>query len=159
MVSVLAPSAVNRGFQPRSDQTKDYKIGICCFSTKNFGIWARFWNKIAFLWSINHQDDHFDKNVKYLEFSFFSWALFGRVSETLSYRGNQLVHYYLKLSAQSLQRKNCIKIVDHKNAILFQKRAQIPKFCIFWRYIIFSSNFDAVLFFERSTITSKKKLH
>ena len=35
MVSVLAPSVVNRGFQPRSDQTKDYKIGICCFSAKH----------------------------------------------------------------------------------------------------------------------------
>ena len=35
MVSVLAPSAVDRGFEPRSDQTKDYKIGICCFSAKH----------------------------------------------------------------------------------------------------------------------------
>ena len=31
MVSVLASSAVDRGFGPRSGQTKDYKIGICCF--------------------------------------------------------------------------------------------------------------------------------
>ena len=30
MVSMLASSAVDRGFEPRSDQ--DYKIGICCFS-------------------------------------------------------------------------------------------------------------------------------
>ena len=29
MVSVLASSVVGRGFEPRSDQTKDYKIGIC----------------------------------------------------------------------------------------------------------------------------------
>ena len=35
MVSVLASSAVDRGFEPRSGQTKDYKIGICCFSTKH----------------------------------------------------------------------------------------------------------------------------
>jgi hypothetical protein len=35
MVSVLASSAVDRGFQPRSGQTKDYKIGICCFSAKH----------------------------------------------------------------------------------------------------------------------------
>jgi hypothetical protein len=28
-------SAVYRGFEPRSGQTKDYKIGMCCFSTKN----------------------------------------------------------------------------------------------------------------------------
>ena len=32
MVSVLASSAVDRGFEPRSGQTKDSKIGICCFS-------------------------------------------------------------------------------------------------------------------------------
>ena len=32
MVSVLASSAVDRGFEPRLGQTKDYKIGICCFS-------------------------------------------------------------------------------------------------------------------------------
>jgi hypothetical protein len=35
MVSVLASSAVDSGFQPRSGQTKDYKIGICCFSAKH----------------------------------------------------------------------------------------------------------------------------
>jgi hypothetical protein len=28
MVSVLASSAVDHGFEPRSGQTKDYKIGI-----------------------------------------------------------------------------------------------------------------------------------
>jgi hypothetical protein len=35
MVSMLALSVVDRGFNPRSDQTKDYKIGICCFSAKH----------------------------------------------------------------------------------------------------------------------------
>ena len=35
MVSVLASSAVDRGFEPRSGQTKDYNIGICCFSAKH----------------------------------------------------------------------------------------------------------------------------
>ena len=34
MVSVLASSAIVCGFEPRSGQTKAYKIGICCFSTK-----------------------------------------------------------------------------------------------------------------------------
>ena len=34
MVSVLASSVVVRGFERRSGQTKDYKIGICCFSAK-----------------------------------------------------------------------------------------------------------------------------
>jgi membrane associated rhomboid family serine protease len=34
MVSVLAASAVNRGFETRSGKTKDYEICICGFSTK-----------------------------------------------------------------------------------------------------------------------------
>ena len=32
MVSVFTSNAVGRGFDLRSGQTKDYKIGICCFS-------------------------------------------------------------------------------------------------------------------------------
>ena len=35
MVSVLASSAVDRGFESHSGHTKDYKIGICCFSAKH----------------------------------------------------------------------------------------------------------------------------
>jgi hypothetical protein len=35
MVSVLASNAVDRGFEHGSCQTKDYKIGICCFSAKH----------------------------------------------------------------------------------------------------------------------------
>jgi hypothetical protein len=35
MDSVLASSVVDRGFEPRSGHTKDYKIGICCFSAKH----------------------------------------------------------------------------------------------------------------------------
>ena len=35
MVSVLASSAVDRGFESPSGQTKDNKIGICCFSAKH----------------------------------------------------------------------------------------------------------------------------
>ena len=35
MVSVLASSAIDCGYEPRSGQTKEYNIGVCCFSTKN----------------------------------------------------------------------------------------------------------------------------
>ena len=35
MVSMLASSAVDCGFEPWSGQTKEYKIGICCFSAKH----------------------------------------------------------------------------------------------------------------------------
>ena len=35
MVSVLALSAVDRGFEPRLGQIKDYEIGMCCFFAKH----------------------------------------------------------------------------------------------------------------------------
>jgi hypothetical protein len=35
MVSVLASSAVDRGFVLGSGQTKDWNIGMCCFSAKH----------------------------------------------------------------------------------------------------------------------------
>ena len=34
MVSVLSSSAVDRGLESQSGQTKNYKIGICCFSVR-----------------------------------------------------------------------------------------------------------------------------
>ena len=38
MVSILASRAVYRGFEPRSGQTKDYKINICLFSLKQVAL-------------------------------------------------------------------------------------------------------------------------
>ena len=35
MVGMLASSAIDRGFKPRSGQAKDFSIGICCFSAKH----------------------------------------------------------------------------------------------------------------------------
>ncbi len=35
MVSMLASSVVDRGFEPRLGQTKNCDIGICCFSAKH----------------------------------------------------------------------------------------------------------------------------
>ena len=38
MINVLASRVVCRGIQPRSDRTKDYKIGIYCFSAKHIAL-------------------------------------------------------------------------------------------------------------------------
>ena len=38
MVSVLASSVVDRRFEHRSDQTKDYRIDMCCFSAKHAAV-------------------------------------------------------------------------------------------------------------------------
>ena len=38
MVIVLASSVTDRELESRSGQTKDFKIGICCFSAKHAAI-------------------------------------------------------------------------------------------------------------------------
>ena len=38
MVSVLASRAVDRRFDPRLRQTKNYRIGMCCFSAKHVAL-------------------------------------------------------------------------------------------------------------------------
>ena len=35
MINMLTSSAVDYGFYPHSGQTKDYVVGICCFSAKH----------------------------------------------------------------------------------------------------------------------------
>jgi hypothetical protein len=52
MVSVLPSSAVDRGFEPQSGQTKDYTIGICCFSAKHVAL-----RRKAESWSVLNQDN------------------------------------------------------------------------------------------------------
>ena len=41
LISVLASSAVDRGFESRSGQSKDYKIGICCFPAKHAALMSK----------------------------------------------------------------------------------------------------------------------
>ena len=52
MVSVLSSSVVGRGLDPGLGQTKDIKIGICCFSAKH----AAFWSKSKD-WSAKNQNN------------------------------------------------------------------------------------------------------
>jgi hypothetical protein len=47
MVSVLASSEVDRGFEPRSVQTKDYKISICCFTAKHASLRSKSKDSLA----------------------------------------------------------------------------------------------------------------
>jgi hypothetical protein len=55
MVSVLASSAVDRGLEPRSDQTKDYKIGICCVSAKHAALRRKSKD-----WMVQNQNNVFE---------------------------------------------------------------------------------------------------
>jgi hypothetical protein len=47
IVSMLTSSAVDRGFEPRSGQTKDYEIGICCFSAKHVALQRKSKDSLA----------------------------------------------------------------------------------------------------------------
>ena len=52
MVSVLASSVIVGGFEPRSCQTRDYKIDISCFSAKNAALRRKTgWLGIRILWA------------------------------------------------------------------------------------------------------------
>ena len=69
MVSVFSSSAVDRGFEPRSPQTKDYKIGICCFSAKHTSLRRK--SKDWFVRNHNNVSEWSDMSTRGL---LFKWA-------------------------------------------------------------------------------------
>ena len=69
VVSVLASGAVDRGFEPRSGQTKDLNIGIGCFSAKHAAI--RITSKD---WLARNQDDMFEWGGMSISGLLFQWA-------------------------------------------------------------------------------------
>ena len=69
MVSVLALSAVAHEFQPWSGQTKDYKIGICCFSAKHAALRRK--NKD---WLAQNKDNVSEWGDMSIHWLLFQWA-------------------------------------------------------------------------------------
>jgi hypothetical protein len=65
MASVLALSAVDH----RSVQTKDYKIGICCFSAKHVALRRK--SKDWFAWNQNNVSEWSNMSTRRL---LFQWA-------------------------------------------------------------------------------------
>ena len=61
MVSVLVSSAVDRGFEPRSGQTKDYTIGISCFSAKHAALRRKSKDWLA--WNQNNVSEWSDMST------------------------------------------------------------------------------------------------
>ena len=60
-VSMLASSVVDRGFEPWSGQTKDYKIGICCFSARHAALRSKSKDWLA--WNKNNVSDWGDMSI------------------------------------------------------------------------------------------------
>ena len=69
MVSVLTSSAVDRGSEPQSGQTKDYKIGICYFSAKHAALSSK--SKYWFARNQNNVSEWSDMSTRGL---LFQWA-------------------------------------------------------------------------------------
>ena len=69
MVSVLASSAVDHRFELRSGQTKDYKIGICCFSARHAALKRKSKDWLA--WNQNNVSEWSDMSTREL---LFQWA-------------------------------------------------------------------------------------
>ena len=69
MVSVLASSAVDHGFKPWSGQTKDYKIGICCFSAKYAALRRKSKD-----WLARNQNNVSERSDIYTRGLLFQWA-------------------------------------------------------------------------------------
>jgi hypothetical protein len=68
MVSVFTSSVVDRGFEPRSGQTKDYKIGICCLSTKHAALRRKSKTVDWLAWNQNNVSERRDMSTHRLLF-------------------------------------------------------------------------------------------
>ena len=69
MVSVLASTAVDHGFEPRSGQTKDFEIGICCFSAKHTALRRKSKD-----WLARNRDNVFEWGDMCIHGLLFQWA-------------------------------------------------------------------------------------
>ena len=68
-VCVLASRVTDRGFEPRSDQTQDYKIAMCCFSAKHAALRRKNNN-----WLARNQDNVSEWDEISIRGLLFQWA-------------------------------------------------------------------------------------
>ena len=66
MVSMVASSAVDCGFEPRSNQTKDYGIEMCCFYTKYASLRRK--SKYWMAWKEDNVSEWGDMSIRGLVF-------------------------------------------------------------------------------------------
>ena len=108
MVSVLSSSAVDRGFEPRSGQTKHYKIGMCCFSAKHTVLGRKSNDWLA--WNQDNVSEWGDISINGL---LIKWASTLKILSVLvEYKANIII----------ISQKNC-------------SRHEIAENVLSWRYI------------------------
>ena len=69
MVSVFSSSAIDRMLESRSGQTKDYTIGICCFSAKHAALGSKSKD-----WLAHNQDNVSEWSNMSIHGLLFQWA-------------------------------------------------------------------------------------
>jgi hypothetical protein len=96
MVSVLASSVVDHGFKPWSGQTKDYKIGICCFSAKHAALRRKSKDWLA--WNQDNVSEWGDMSIhRHVDLVLrLSDGTSGKIrdSQTCRYDGQFYFHWY-----------------------------------------------------------------
>jgi hypothetical protein len=69
IISVLASTVIDRGFESRSGHIKDYKIDICCFSAKHATLKRKSKDWLA--WNQDNMSEWGDMCIRRL---LFQWA-------------------------------------------------------------------------------------
>ena len=98
MVSVLVSSVVDRGFEPRSGQTKDYKIGIFCFSAKHAALYCVLSNAVCLAEK---------QNTNFLAFGLTRFGLEPTIYGSQDEHANHVITDAVSFTVTS-QRKLCI---------------------------------------------------
>jgi hypothetical protein len=94
MVSVLTSSAVDRGFNSRSGQTKDYKIDICSFSAKHAALRRKSKD-----WLARNQDNVSEWGDMSIHKLLFQWASTVKIQlSILVYHKADLIIMSLKIN-------------------------------------------------------------
>ena len=123
MVSVLASSAVDRGIETWSGQTKDYNIGICCFSTKHTALRRK--RKNCFTQNQDNLSQLGDMSIRRL---LFQWT------STIKIQNYQNVSFFSSsMILMGFLRSVCIFYLHYSNKYTLPN---IKELC--WTIIIYS---------------------
>ena len=91
MVSVLASSAIDWGYELWSCQTKEYKIGICCFSAKNAALKRKSKDWLAR--NQNNVSEWSDISTQWLLLAHLTKGNVSFYHHSVVFRPSSVVHY------------------------------------------------------------------
>jgi hypothetical protein len=136
MVSMLASSAVDRGFEPRSGKTKDWKFGICCFSTKHTAL------RLGYIHCVH----------LYISFFFLSLGRHGRdcmvVWFTTTYAISAYHHWMCLLWVRISIRARCTTLCDKVCQFFANFHGDLvvlwQKVCLFVCLMVFNATFNNI---------------